>query len=97
MAAQMAANPISDGHESHISDGRARFGRALEAKPERVGALPRAVPRVARQPLAPFGDSKAFVGGVVGVPFDDQLLEVARAHQPHIPRGVRLEQAKEDV
>jgi hypothetical protein len=45
--------------------------RALEAKLGRVGALPRAVPHIVCQPLAPFGDGKTFVGGVVGVPFND--------------------------
>ena len=52
---------------------------------------------VVTEPLAPLFDVKAGEGGVVFVPFGDQLLEVARAHQPHLGPVVRLEQAVEGV
>ena len=41
--------------------------------------------------FAPRVGPEAGEGGVVLVPFADELLEVARAHKPHIHRGVRQE------
>ena len=42
--------------------------------------------------LAPRAGSEAAEGWVALVPFNDQLLEVARALPPHMQRGVRLEE-----
>ena len=50
---------------------------------------------VACDPLAPLAGSEADEGGVVLVPFDDLLPEVARPLLTH--RGVRLEQLVEPI
>ena len=73
---------------------RGLVGCVLEAELVHVAA---ALRLVVREPLAPLFDVKAGEGGVVFVPFGDQLLEVARAHQPHLTPVVRLEQAVEGV
>ena len=71
--------------------------RVLEAEFVHVEAR-RAAPRVLLRvvnlhPLAPCVLGEAGEGGVVLVPFDDQLFEVARPLMPHLDRGVQLEQA----
>lgn len=50
---------------------------------------------VACDPLAPLAGSEADEGGVVLVPFDDLLPEVARPLLTH--RGVRLEQLVQPI
>ena len=50
---------------------------------------------VARDPLAPLAGIEADEGGVVLVPFDDPLPEIARP--PLIHRGVRLEQLVQPI
>ena len=77
-----------------ISDGRGLVGRVLEAELERVAA-PAVLRDIVSEPLAPLVDGKAGEGGVVLVPFGDELLEVARAVQPHT--RVRAEQGEEGV
>ena len=62
-------------------------GRVLEAELEHVALVLR---DVGSKPPAPLSDGKASEGGMVLVPFGDQLLEVAWAHQPHLGRFVRL-------
>ena len=47
--------------------------------------------------LAPRAGSEAGKCGIALVPFNDQLLEVARALLPHIQRGERLEELVQPI